>query len=220
MIRFEAGATNHYAQTTNTISIPSYTTGGTLMFWYRPFSISDQGIMGYPATSPLFAVKQESADLLVALWTKNKWVTATNVLAYDTLVHVAATYLENSSKTDTDIYIDGVLDTSGSNTKDVPAVQVFDIGRFDGSYLNGALEDIRIYDRVLTADEIMSIYACRGHDGMWDDLWYRWQLDDGAEGATASAFQDFAVGTYGPQGGTVYNSPSYVGSELATRRVA
>lgn len=45
--------------------------------------------------------------------------------------------------------------------------------------------DFRVYNRVVTANEMLTIANCYGHDGITNGLVGRWPLDEGAEGVTA-----------------------------------
>ena len=79
--------------------------------------------------------------------------------------HIAAVFddVDNSYS----VYIDGKLRTSGISPVDlVPqAAGILSFGTRTGSteYWNGALRDVRIYSRKLTAAEIEAIYGLVGH---------------------------------------------------------
>jgi hypothetical protein len=75
--------------------------------------------------------------------------------------YVVATYDGSSSESGMKIYVDGVDRTSApSGTLDSSIVNSADtkIGYTNSSYFNGALDDMRIYDRVLTPEEISAVY--------------------------------------------------------------
>ena len=63
-----------------------------------------------------------------------------------------------------------------------------------GAFFDGYLDDFRIYNRFLPQDEVETIYACRGTDGIYDGLIHWWQLNEGAEGTSASIFRDIVGG--------------------------
>lgn len=46
------------------------------------------------------------------------------------------------------------------------------------------MEDIRIYNRDISAAEVSTIYACRGHDCILSGLASRWTLNEGASGTS------------------------------------
>ena len=56
-----------------------------------------------------------------------------------------------------------------------------------GQAWNGIIDDIRVYDRVLSANEIQTIYGARGQDGIVDGLTLWYPMNEGAEGTTPSA---------------------------------
>ncbi|MHC4500820.1 MAG: LamG-like jellyroll fold domain-containing protein, partial [Planctomycetota bacterium] len=82
-----------------------------------------------------------------------------NVKVNDGLWHHIAAVRTNS--TDGEIYVDGSLAGSGSggvkSLENVPVV----IGRWNGGglYFNGIIDDVRIYDRALSPEEIQQLYG-------------------------------------------------------------
>ncbi len=69
--------------------------------------------------------------------------------------HVVAT----QSGTDASLYIDGVLCDTGTVTAIANGSGTIDIGRFNGGYyFNGKIDDVRLYNRVLSATEIANLY--------------------------------------------------------------
>lgn len=102
------------------------------------------------------------------------------VLTTGTWYHVAATYDGASMK----IYINGVLDASQPTTGAIVANDVFNFGRnyADSRILDGAIDEVRVWTRVLPATEILAnrcqVGATRtGLQGLW-------RLDEGT-GTTA-----------------------------------
>lgn len=75
----------------------------------------------------------------------------------------------------------------------------------------GAIDDVRVYDRVLSAEEIQTIYACRGTDGIFDSLSLWYQLNEGSEGAAVTGpLQSIGqAGAGAPDLVTVTGSPVY-----------
>ena len=70
----------------------------------------------------------------------------------------------------------------------------------------GVIDDVRIYNRVMTANEILTIYTLRGQDGILDNLQHHWPLDEGAEGTTVTALIDVVAGLNCT---TINNTPVY-----------
>ncbi len=76
--------------------------------------------------------------------------------------HIAIT--RNGSSGEVKIYIDGVIDTTKilpAGSADTPSRYNFLMGVGEGSnnYFNGAIDEVRIYDRVLSAEEVKTLHA-------------------------------------------------------------
>jgi hypothetical protein len=57
------------------------------------------------------------------------------------------------------VYIDGVQCNTGAVTAINNGTDTVEIGRFRGGYyFNGKIDDVRIYNRALTAEEVQSLY--------------------------------------------------------------
>ncbi len=91
------------------------------------------------------------------------WQTATNTVALNTWYHVAATYDSSSTANAPIIYINGVASTvstlttpSGTQTSNAGTGY---IGNYNGiRVFGGYIDDLRVYNRVLSASEINSLY--------------------------------------------------------------
>lgn len=59
-------------------------------------------------------------------------------------------------------------------------------------FYNGAIDDARVYHRILSAVELETIYACRGTDTIVESLQYRY-AEEGPEGNTVGALSTPAV---------------------------
>jgi DNA-directed RNA polymerase subunit RPC12/RpoP len=76
--------------------------------------------------------------------------------------HVAGTMRQSGSDYIYSIYVDGKLDNTATNSTGLtPTDRGWAIGaRYDGTWTyRGLVEDVRIYDRALSAPEIQAIYA-------------------------------------------------------------
>lgn len=96
-------------------------------------------------------------------------LTGTTVLPVNTWRHVVVTY-DNVSTAK--IYINGVVDAT--DTTFTPTLEhvagAIQLGaRVSSAYLNGTLDDVRIYIRALTPDEVALLYAWSGdeHTDAW-----------------------------------------------------
>jgi hypothetical protein len=124
------------------------------------------------------------------------------------------------------IYLDGVLANSDSGSSSGPSssLSTLCIGAINDPtprYHDGILDDVRIYNRVLSAEEVATIYSAvqtAGHDGIVNGLVARYTLSEGAPGVAASGAG--AIKDIGPNGfdGTPVNSPTWAESELSIRK--
>jgi hypothetical protein len=226
MIAFDASG--KFAYTTQDVALPDPSIGGTLMGWFRMNSVTGgQGLVQNGVQGDYFNIVTDNTDLKCLLWSKNKYVTASSVLSLGTLYHMAFTWVADGTKTYNEIFLNGVSQASGSNTADTPTPDIVQFATVLG-YLPAVVDigDVRIYKRVLTADELTTIYACQGTDGLYDDLVYWWKMDEGPPGTSGSGgaydFYDFAepVAGYSDCPGNLVGSPVYVENHLKTRRVA
>lgn len=118
------------------------------------------------------------------------------------------------------IYINGVLETTGVTT-DTATGTTLSIGNRSGSSstqsADGVIDDMRVYDRILSANEILTIYSSFGDDQIYYGCQNRWLLNELNDGATASG-----VGTIkdmtGATTGTPVSSPVYSSSRLKYSR--
>ncbi len=133
--------------------------------------------------------------------------------------HVAGIFRPSTA---VEIWIDGQLNKS--NTTGIPASQYnasnnFTVGaRSDGTQVpDGTIEDARAYNRALSAEEMQTIYAARGSDGIVDGLVSRWLLNEGAPGTNPSGTNIIDVGG-GGNTMTAVGTTTYSGSRLSFRR--
>lgn len=87
-----------------------------------------------------------------------------------------------------------------------------------GVFYGGRLEDCRVYNRNVPNEQIETIFACRGHDGIWDGCMARYMCNEGAPtvvAAGAGAIKDI---TDNQRHGTPTNGPTWQESVLSVRR--
>jgi hypothetical protein len=63
--------------------------------------------------------------------------------------------------TDFKLYVDGVLEHSDSSSVDIndaAITQVWEIMKRNATYAAGSIDDVRIYNRALSADDIAMLY--------------------------------------------------------------
>lgn len=117
--------------------------------------------------------------------------------------------------TDNEYWFNGVLDATSADPGGLHA-SVLDLaiggqaGGGDASDTEQA--DIRIYDRILSPEEMQTIVAARGHDEILDGLVFRALGNEGAIGALVSAVnpRDIGPNQIGFAGGFGTPVPSYV----------
>jgi type II secretory pathway pseudopilin PulG len=146
----------------------------------------------------------ESDELVFGFWVSGAFRSVTTSganLTAGNWKHLAASF---SNVTDEVLlYIDGEEIQVGSITFE-PTTETSDlwIGKsVDGEYWNGTLDDVRIYNRALTAGEIDELYT-EGYAGPFA----HWKLDDGV-GTTA-------IDSEGGHDGTLINEPTWVVGKL------
>ncbi len=169
-----------------------------------------------PATFGLFFIAPTAATLVNSGWTAAPFVDGQ-------LYHVAGIFRPSTS---VEIWVDGQL--SNSNTTGIPATQfngsnsvVIGARSDGGQVIDGVIDDARIYNRALSAEEMSTIHAARGHDGIVDGLVSRWLMNEGAPGVTvagAGVVKD--IGGGGNDGTPQGAGSSFAPSQLAARRVA
>jgi hypothetical protein len=139
--------------------------------------------------------------------------------------HIAATfdYVNKLIR----LYYNGVLDfTSGIVAwGSVPTSPTNSLAHNIGSqhgggseFFNGAVEDARVYGRLLTLDEIVTIYSCRGTDGIVSGLRGRYLLSEAAPGSAAGGAGQQKDCASDQRNGTPVNAPVYSEGSLRFRR--
>jgi len=143
-----------------------------------------------------------------------KTVVGTTTIATGTWFYIVGTYDGTTLR----IYVNGVEENSntvtGGNLRSVATTVRIGSGSGGENHMDGCLEDARIYDRVLSADEILTIFNSRGRDGIALNLVARYLMNEGAPGVIASGAG--VIKDIGPNGldGTPVNSPTWVSGQL------
>lgn len=160
-------------------------------------SFSEQSINGvFPvATSRIFFNFNTTGGVIIGARDADggaSQVLTAGTLPTGTWVHVCAVVdIANDAN---EIFIDAVSQGTGTpaftNTS-FPSTDSTNgaIGANDpgtGQFMDGIIEDFRLYDRVLTLAEIQSIVAARGVDGIVEGLVQRYLLNEGPPGGIAS----------------------------------
>lgn len=117
--------------------------------------------------------------------------------------------------TDNEYWLDGVLDATSVDSGSLFASTAnLSIGGQEagGNASDTEHADIRIYDRVLSPEEMETIYAARGHDGIVDGLVFRCLGKEGAISALVSSVNPVDIGpdSIGFDAGYGSPVPSYI----------
>lgn len=170
----------------------------TIMAWIRPTTIVDlmriTDKYDSAAVRVTFRFGASGELVLEHTWTVNDgtWI-STGTLAAATSYHVAVTYNNTATTNDPVFYIDGAVSATievGAPTgaADTPAAN-WAIGNrlVDGARpLNGQICGVKLYNRVLTAAEIVEEYASRGRSMNLNGLQGFWPLNELAPASNAA----------------------------------
>lgn len=122
-----------------------------------------------------------------------------------TWYHFVGTY----NKVTSCIYRDGNLTNSANYTDTISSTAgtAITIGSNTTTgttqFCRAVAADMRIYSRALSANEISTVFACRGHDGIVSGLVGRWPLNEGVDGLTAGSDTFYDVSDYKNNGSVV-----------------
>lgn len=121
------------------------------------------------------------------------------------------------------IYINGVLNASSTYTAtDTPTGTTLWVGNRSGAAsgqcFDGVLDDLRVYNRVLSAIEVQTIYNAGGSDHIWNGCVDRWLMNEGSSGATVSATAGSVKDQCNAFNAASVGSPTYTTSQLQWRR--
>lgn len=164
------------AQTGTVFSPPD---AGTVSFWVKPTSLpaATGRVMGLGGD---WEVRQLSTGVVyfdLCGEAGSDFCTTTALSDTTRWYHVVATF--DASNDSYAVYVDGTLQKSGTNanamTQQTAAVLSFGTRTGSTEYWNGALRDVRVYNRRLCASEIAELYGLVGH----------WKLDE-SSGTTAA----------------------------------
>lgn len=125
------------------------------------------------------------------LYTEFGGVTSITAMSVGVWYFIAGTGERDGTNCTTEVYINGVFEATKDDTDALsPSTDRFHIGNEAGAPntqgLNGTLDDLRTYSRVLSAKEIRTIYTARGHDAITDGLIQRVQFMEGPPATSPS----------------------------------
>lgn len=207
------------------------TPGGTLMAWIAP-DTSGGGSLGriFDKTTFLFncdnSLTTDSFSFEHArAGTIGRWRMPTSQASYGNWQHVCVTYDGSSTANDPVFYFNGatvtVTETSTpTSTISADGANTLYLGNRAAAdrTFDGDIEDARFYNRILSANEVATIYASKGHDGIVSGLRGRWLLPgEGGIGATAlSTCPDYSGNA---NTGALTGTPAITAGVLSPRRM-
>lgn len=192
-------------------------TSGTISLWLRRASTGS--IQTFFYVDSVFKIEFHSDDTVKSTLFRSapKATESSATITSTSLWYNVLCYYNNSGTNA--ICINGALDTSDSQTVSTPDAgkMYFGCAGLNSEHFDGDLDDIRLYDRILTLTEIKNIYESKGHDGIIKGLLHRYMLDEESAGNQPN------LGAIKDQAGTnnlsFTNSPSYSTSILTPRRM-
>lgn len=198
------------------VSVNSYSppAQGSICFWLEPDNLS--GVERPIGLNDGWEARMDGSNIYHDFW---KSGTNSDGVAITTdLQHLIFT---RDSGGNVKIYRNGSLGFTGSGHNTSAGSGTLTIGTRTGysQHYGGLLDDLRVYNRVLSDDEAATIYAARGIDEIIKGLDMRLLFNEGAIGTAVSGVG--SVKDIGP-GGTNFspgtNAPDYDYSILKTRR--
>jgi hypothetical protein len=179
---------NGYFSAGNVYNFPSGAATNSVMTWVRRAAVGarhdliskeQSGATGYE----LSCLSSNLAEFGLFDGRNYRVVASTTTIAINTTYHLCGTYDGTSLR----LYVNGVLEKTGAYSTGSTNTYNLNFGRRPAAsnYLNGQLEDIRIYNRALSADEVLTIYNARGADNILQGnlLWF--PCTGGAVGSAA-----------------------------------
>lgn len=200
-------------------SFPSPGTSVSFSFWTRITSLA-ANVRRFLGSATQFEIRggntagTQAPGLIVNdLYNTSDGAQSTTLLTVGPWFYIAATGEFTGGSSITDVYVNGVFEATLTIAGVAIAAATMTIGNRTGTAnsegLNGLLDDVRIYNRRLSAIEIQTIYATRGTDGIVDGLVLRTQLEEGTSGSSpagAGFVKDLSnnKNDYTPTGSPVY----------------
>jgi hypothetical protein len=134
--------------------------------------VIDAGIVGWGQfnTNSYSAIGISPVLGKLFYWTYSNDITSSQQINSNQWIHVAVTYDQNINNGK--IYINGVLDVSANISPIATILGDLNIGRSlqnNGTYFNGKLDDISIYNRSLSAGEIQQLFTLGQTTYLWSN---------------------------------------------------
>lgn len=196
--------------------------GQSLTMWIETSAdLMSQLEMLIRVDDPKFCAWFEDGTLYTSFFRKSrKETTCSYSFAASTRYHLGFNWWNLSGAAYNTIYVNGELTDGESQTLNTPTSNYLYMGGdvVGDETWDGLMEDIRIYDRVLSLWEMADIYGCQGSDAVQRGLIHRWMLNERAMGVQVPGTYtiDDLAGDIPLRG---YGTPVYAGSKLRPGRM-
>jgi len=186
-LEFDQSVDAQTAESENSVSPPATT--ATISIWMQMTDLTPtlQRILG-SAGDWEFRIAN-TGIITNDLYNPTSGHVSSTALAAGTWYHVVCTGLESAGTSTTEIYINGVFEGTTDVASSTVAAAFLTLAHRTGASAQEAnviMDDLRVYNRVLTAAEVETIYACRGTDNILEGLILRLQFEEDFPGQQAS----------------------------------
>jgi hypothetical protein len=180
------------------------TTAVSMMCWVKINTKNPSGVQAtYVSRNDFINIQHDTTtDVLQFAYnytTTWRTIQSTTTPTAGVWYHLVGTFDKSGTPFTGAVYVNGVQSTTSNNPTDTiqsTAGQTLNIGvkvsTTPVTFVQATIADVRLYNRALSANEISTVYACQGHDGIVSGLVGRWPLNEGIDGDTAvlSTFYD------------------------------
>ena len=221
-IRFRAVEQDYLTSSPTTFAAPA---NSSISFWLYLIELPGVGLFSRVlGTSGTYEVRiSETGVMSNDMFQGTGFVDSITELQLDTPYHIVCTRASDNSA---QIFINGLLDNSGSSNDGSAPAGVIEIGTRPGAadYIDGLLEDVRFYDRVLSLAEVQTISACEGTDNITYGLTHRWAMNvlpQGTRSSGSGVVKDIAGGSSQinlTTASVLGSGPEFTGNRIRAKR--
>jgi hypothetical protein len=215
MIRFVSASTQKLSSV-STITPP---TVGSMSMWIQPHTSFVNNAQCLYIGGNFFVGTSNASVLQWRLLTNGTTASPTTLVLGTKYFWVSTWDSTTTPRPTTSSFINGATDVVSDTSKNAgtAAAAVFQIGGAT-NYTNTLIEDVRIYNRILTLAEIQTMYAAKGNDFILNGCLNRWLMrSEFAPGVAATGtgvVKDYVGGNHQ----TPTGSPLYQESVLKIKR--
>lgn len=157
-----ASASQQYAEIDSSLSITAYPF--TIEAWVKTTATADSTVGAFVVSTTnnqMFALRVDASGYAYNYARNTSGVLAESTTAVNDGYwhHIVAVFAASNDRT---IYVDGVAEDTHAANVTLPAINRFSIGRMGdsspGSYFNGTVDEVAVYDTALSASTILAHY--------------------------------------------------------------